>query len=443
MNAMDEQLLRVLRTDNPWLTGAPLGPWIGRHLPAEWVPRRLRLSPGERVTLVIGPRQAGKSTLLWKHLEESGSPALHLNCEEPSVRDWLRSPALFLADLAELEIDVPAFFFEEIQALDEAGLFLKGLADRHTGRALYATGSSSFHLEAATRESLAGRADRHLLLALSVAEVADTLGGGRGLRRPDLTAAIERLLVYGGYPRVYTSPSPSEELAGLVEAFIVRDASDRFRIRHVAALRKILQLAASQIGNLCKMDEWASLAGVSGDTVADYCQILEDTHILRLVRPFVGGKRAEITRAPKAYFLDNGVRNQIFGGFHPWHDRTDRGALLENLVFGELSKRFNPLLDSIRYWRSKSGAEVDFVVEHRGRRLAFEVKAGDPRGKVSRGARSFIEAYEPETLVIVHLAKDGREADESREQIGETRVRTVALEDLDAWLGDLMENSSA
>ena len=86
---------------------------------------------------------------------------------------------------------------------------------------------------------------------------------------------------------------------------------------------------------------------------------------------------------------------------------------------------------------------IDFVVEHRGRRLAFEVKAGDPRGKVSRGARSFIEAYEPETLVIIHLAKDGREADESREQIGETRVRTVALEDLDAWLGDLMENSSA
>ena len=212
--------------------------------------------------------------------------------------------------------------------------------------------------------------------------------------------AAERAL-FGGYPSVVLADRPAAELAQLVEAFVVRDASDRFRIRNVAAFRKVLELAASQIGNLTNFSEWAALAGVSNDTVAEHCRLLEETHVLRLVRPFVGGKRAEITAAPKIYFLDNGIRNQLFGGFGGLAERADRGALVENLVFSELAKLTNPLLHTLRYWRSKASAEVDFVLEHRGRILAFEVKAGDARGRVSRSARSFIDAYAPQRLVVV------------------------------------------
>ncbi len=124
-----------------------------------------------------------------------------------------------------------------------------------------------------------------------------------------------------------------------------------------------MELSASQIGSLCNYSEWANVAGISSDTVKEYAGMLEDSHILRFVRPFVGGKRAEITSTPKIYFLDNGIRNQLFGGFQNFASRTDRGALLENFIFSELYKSINPLLDSIKYWRSKSGAEVDFVVE--------------------------------------------------------------------------------
>jgi predicted AAA+ superfamily ATPase len=209
------------------------------------------------------------------------------------------------------------------------------------------------------------------------------------------------MMVYGGYPTVLTSSDPRRELASLVEAFVVRDASDRFRIHHTAALRKILELAASQIGNLVNLSEWAALSNVSNDTVADYCRLLEETHVLRLVRPFVGGKRAEITSARKVFLLDNGIRNQLFGGFQPAAGRSDRGALLEGLVFSELAKTVKPLLDGLYTWRSKSGAEVDFVVQHQGRLLACEVKAGDSRGILSRSARSFLEAYQPEQLLIV------------------------------------------
>jgi uncharacterized protein len=286
------------------------------------------------------------------------------------------------------------------------------------------TGSSSFDLEAATRESLAGRAERHLLLPLSLAEAGATLPVQRLAREEALSRLVERMLVFGGYPTVLTSTDPRQELATLVEAFVVRDASDRFRIRHTAALRRILELAASQIGNLVNLSEWAALSQVSNDTVADYCRLLEETHLIRLVRPFVGGKRAEITGARKVYFLDNGIRNQLFGGFQPAVERSDQGALLENLAFAELAKTINPLLDGLSFWRSKAGAEVDFVVEHQGRLLACEVKAGEARGSVSRSARSFIEAYQPEELLIVNRS------DWPETSAGGTRVRFLGVAEL-------------
>jgi len=421
---MDPQLRRLLLAENPWLRGEDLLGWIRRFLPPSYLPRRLRLVADHRVVLVVGPRQAGKTTLIWKTLEEAAEPVLYVNCEEPALRDWLSSPAAFLADVAEHADAARALFFEEVQRLPEAGLFLKGLVDRRTGLKIYATGSSSFDLEAATRESLAGRAQRHLLLPLSLAEAGAALSGGSLAREEGLSRLVERMMVYGGYPTVLTSSDPRRELASLVEAFVVRDASDRFRIRHTAALRKILELAASQIGNLANLSEWAALSNVSNDTVADYCRLLEETHVLRLVRPFVGGKRAEITSARKVFLLDNGIRNQLFGGFQPALERPDRGALLENLVFTELAKTVHPLLDGLYTWRSKSGAEVDFVVEHQGRLLACEVKAGDSRGTLSRSAHSFLEAYQPEQLLIVN--RNSRPAI----QEGTTLVRYLRVEEL-------------
>ena len=421
---MDPQTRHVILAENPWLRGEDFARWAGRFVPESYIARRLRIRADHRVVLVVGPRQAGKSTLIWKTLIEQREPTLYLNCEEPSVRQWLCSPVGFLADLAEWGGSVRGVFFEEIQRLPEAGLFLKGLVDRRSGLKLYATGSSSFDLEAATRESLAGRAQRHLLLPLSLEEAREALPANPLARAEGLARLVERIMIYGGYPSILTAPSPRPELASLAEAFVVRDASDRFRIQHLDALRRLLELGASQVGNLVNASEWAALAGISRDTVADYVRLLEETHVWRLVRPFVGGKRAEITSARKVFFIDNGIRNQLFGGFAPSDGRADRGALLENLVFTELVKSVNPLLDGLSTWRSKSGAEVDFVIEHQGRLLAVEVKGGESRGQISRSARSFVEAYEPEQLLITNRG------DWPEVRLGTTRVCFVRVEEV-------------
>ncbi|MBI4860831.1 MAG: ATP-binding protein [Candidatus Riflebacteria bacterium] len=423
----------MLLADNGWLRGQDPGQWRGRFLPPSYVPRRTRLEPDQRVVLVVGPRQSGKSTLIWRTLADRSIPALYLNCEEPSIRDWLRSPAGFLSEVEALASSARALFFEEIQRLPDAGLFLKGVVDRRSGLFLFATGSSSFDLEARVRESLAGRARRHLLLPFSLEELAPSGCGDNPLvREQGWGDLVRRSAIHGSYPGVVTAVDPDRELASLVESLILRDASDRFKIRNVGAFRKLMQLMASQVGNLVNNSEWASLCSVSNDTVADYAQILEDSHVIRLLRPYVGGKRAELTSAPKVYFVDNGIRNQLFGGFAPLETRPDRGPLLENLVFSELLKRMDPILDSLRYWRSKAGAEVDFVLDHRGSTAAIEVKASARRGTLSRSARSFIEAYEPSVFLVV--------CSDPEEQVlvGRSRVRHVPIGGLTAELDSFL-----
>ncbi len=300
-------------------------------------------------------------------------------------------------------------------------MFLKGLADLKVHKPIVATGSSSFHLRAKTRESLAGRAERHLILPFAFEEVqVRSEHHAPAIQEVKNRHVWQELLLWGGYPEVYLSREKQAVLNRLVEAFILRDASDLYHIKNPRAFRRLLGLAASQIGDLVNFSNLAEILGISVNTVASYLSILEENHIIQLVRPYVGGKRAEITSRPKIYFTDNGLRNALFGGFTPLEHRSDMGKLMENLVLTELCKYTNPLLDGVYFWRSSSQAEVDFVVLREGRLMAVEVKASRmKKPKVSRSLRSFIEAYRPHRVLVVNT---GLEDDL---MIGETPVHFI------------------
>lgn len=373
------------------------------QVPENYIPRKESLSfEKDRALLVIGPRQAGKSTLIWHLLARESFPSVYLNCEEPSVRELCRSPSLFLDEMERVAPGAQGLFFDEIQHLEEAALFLKGLVDLKPGVFVVATGSSSFHLRARTRESLAGRARRCLLLPFCLAEVCSRRGA------PTVTAMErhrmwETLLVRGGYPEAFLSPEPREVLGPLVEAFVLRDASDLYHIRNPQAFRRLLGLVASQTGDLVNFSHWAEVLGISVSTVSQYLAILEESHVIRLLPPYVGGKRAELTSRPKVYFLDNGLRNYLFGGLAPLGERQDAGKVVENAVFTELSKAIDPFHDALYYWRSVSNAEVDFVLLREDRLTVYEVKATAlKRPKVPRALRSFIQAYGPAEAFVVN-----------------------------------------
>ena len=396
---------------NPWVINPErAGELIDSFLPGDYVHRDIEQThtQANRAMLVVGPRQSGKSTLVWHLLQRFAPDILFLNMEDPLLRMGCASIVDFVELLRERYSFIKAIFIDEIQHMEEAGLFVKGLVDAKLNIPIWVTGSSSFHLRSRTRESLAGRATRRRLMPFSMKEMMSHANPANPVSAGHICEKIvARQLVFGSYPAVYLAGDPDEKqtlLNDLVDAFILRDASDLFRIKRVDAFRKLLTLLAGQIGNLVNFSELASICNVDVGTINAYCEILEESHIVKKTLPFAGGKRREIIKAPKVFFIDNGIRNQLLNNFSTELDlRTDKGQLLENWVFTEIHKSL-PFQSSLKFWHSKAGAEVDFVIEHAGKTYALEVKFASLKGaKIPRSTWSFIEAYMPEKLAILNM----------------------------------------
>lgn len=432
--ALAAELIKLLQRTNPWLFNPKLWneTWTAR-MPDPFLlrsmPSTIDQTPINKVCLVVGPRQAGKSTLLWHRVQAIGPDLLMVNCEEPLFQAWCGSPATFWAEVQENLPRPASLLFEEVQHLDQAGLFLKGLADLKPGLPIYATGSSSFHLMARTRESLAGRAVRARLLPFSLAEVCtDLQEQAPAVAAAEKRSRLERMLIYGGYPEPWLADDPGMVLAGLVEGVVIRDASDLFRIDRPDAFRRLLKLMAGQVGNLVNLSEWAAICGVSVKTVQRYAGILEEAHIVSLVQPWNSGKRTELTGTPKVFFVDNGIRNAVLSHFSAWPSREDRGALLENWVLTEILKSLRPVTDGIGFWRTKAGAEVDFVVERGNTRIGVEVKASSTRPVLPRAARSFIQAARPSRFIMLYMG------DACEQEIEGCQVVWTTPTEFDRWL---------
>ncbi len=410
---VDSALEHRIAQLNPWLVHPDkASDLIRARIPVGYVPRKAESTPprAERALLVVGPRQAGKTTLAWKLLQSYGPDILFLNMEDPLLREQLASPWDLIDFIRRDWPGVGAVFIDEIQHMSEAGLFVKGLVDAKMGIPVLVTGSSAFDLRAKTRESLAGRATRRFLGPFGLSELLAPDQGPPVARHLAARAVLDNQLIFGSYPAVFTAESTKEKtavLSDLVEALILRDASDLFRIQRVDAFRRLLALLAVQTGNLLNHSELAAICSVDVGTVASYLEIMEESHIIRKLPPFAEGKRREITATPKVFFIDNGIRNQLLLNFQADLElRADKGALFENWVFSEIRKAL-PFQDSLRFWRSKSQAEVDFVIMHGAEILAVEAKySSSPQ--LSRSAMSFIEAYRPSRFVVVNRDHEAR-----------------------------------
>ncbi|MBW1806903.1 MAG: ATP-binding protein [Deltaproteobacteria bacterium] len=433
---MDRQTSDLLQKDNPWIGKRDaLLPWLQDHIPSNHLKRhqlaeaQKRWGEQNKAHLLIGPRQAGKSTAIWQWLCTREKEVLFIDCEQTLIQDWCSSAPLFISDIKENFPTAPILFFEEVQHLKEASLFFKGIVDRKPGTPILVSGSSSYSLQSQTRESLAGRATRARLLPFSYGEIACELESTAPLARTQKQEELfTRHLLYGGYPDVWLSEQPQIILTDLLESFLIRDASDLHRIKRPDAFRTLLSLSAQQAGSLVNVSEWAQILGLSRDSVYAYLEILQSMHIIELIRPFAGGKRSELIRSPKVFWLDNGLRNRLLADFRPPELRQDMGSLLENWVFGEVVKHL-PSLAQIFFWRSTSGAEVDFVVRYGEKLIAIEVKSSrSPKKQITRSMHSFIDAYEPESFGLVHPGLH------DREMIANTNIQWIPPREIGPWV---------
>lgn len=431
-----------LKQFNPWLIQPDKAEeFIDRFLPDLYITREVEKTPLQRnrALLIVGPRQAGKSTLVWRLLHRYIPDILFLNMEDPLLKLECQPAADFIDLLRQHYSFIKAIFIDEIQHLEEAGLFVKGLIDARLNLPIFITGSSAFHLMSKTRESLAGRATRQRLLPFSMSELMGHAHPANPVAaRHTGDQIVAHQLIYGSYPAVYLAKNPDEKnmlLNDLVEALILKDVSDLFRIKRVDAFRKLLTLLAGQIGQMMNFSELASICQVDVGTIRSYVEILEESHVVKIVPPFAGGKRREIIGAPKVFFLDNGIRNQLLNNFSPALDlRTDRGQLLENWVFTEIYKSA-PLPAVIKFWRSKAGAEVDFIIEHAGKSYGLEVKYTLlKQSKLSRSVRSFLDVYQPEKFALLNSSL------EQKVNVADREVNFITPCGLSRWLYGIFRN---
>jgi predicted AAA+ superfamily ATPase len=304
--------------------------------------------------------------------------------------DLLSSPRA-LMDFCNLSVTSPIdqpltyLLLDEVQRLKEPGLFLKTLYDLELPLRVTVTGSSSLDLRTRVRQSLVGRSTSLHLWPLTPPELP--------MERPYLN--------WGGFPEVVLAPDDlrrREYLADMWAAYVDRELGGFLHLQKTDRFRDFAVLLADQVGQMVNLNEMASTLTLSRDTLVRYLSYLEDTFLIRVLRPFIGNRRGELTKMPKVFFTDLGLLNLLSGATGGDSSRQT-GPRLENAV--EIILRSLP--GDLYFWRTDRGAEVDFIRRSGNQLLPVEVKAGAiKQARVSRGYRNFIKTYEPPVGWIIN-----------------------------------------
>lgn len=366
----------------------------------------------EEILIFIGPRQAGKTFILKQiksELEKRGSSCFFLDLEDPEYLGILNQSPKNLFKIFTADSERKNFIFiDEIQYLDNPSNFLKYIFDEHRDNVkLIVSGSSAFYLDRKFKDSLAGRKKIFNIFTLSFREFLrfkkeDFLAmadfGKIGLEEKNRISLYYReFMVFGGYPRVALSPleEKKEILKEIAYSYIKKDIYEA-SIRQEEMFYKLFKILASQIGNLVNASELANTLNISKTAIDNYLYVMQKSFHLALIRPFYQNVRKEITKMPKIYFFDMGLRNFFLNDFSQFETRNDKGQLLENAVFRQLLEEYDA--DEIKFWRTVDQKEIDFVAGD----LAFEVKADSDKAKEKK-YKLFLENYPDKKLSFVSI----------------------------------------
>ena len=368
----------------------------------------LRYFDSKEIIAIVGPRQAGKTTLV-RHILSSKKKCMMLTFDDKDILD------LFEHNTKEF---ITAYvkgndylFIDEFQYARQGGKQLKFIYDTEHIK-IFISGSSSPELTVQASKYLVGRILTFTLYPFDFEEflTARDTSALRLYRKHTLilgknklshiSTTVQRILaplyeehlLFGGYPRVVTEQNREAKktlLKNIASTFFIREVSDYLGLiddHHINALIKALAL---QIGNLIEYNELSRISETSYQTLKKYCTLLEKTYIAIYTKPFFKNKRTEIVKNPKVYFMDIGLRNVILDDFQVPDKRVDYGALLENGLAMQLLKQGRTL----RYWQDKQQHEIDFVVELSQQQVAIEVKSREKSDTKTRSFHTFSTTY--------------------------------------------------
>lgn len=379
----------------------------------------------KQISLIVGPRQAGKTTLmllLKEELGKRGEKTLFLSLDNEDDRQFFTSQNSLVQKI-RLDLGEQGYvFIDEIQRKEDAGLFLKGIYDRDLPYKLIVSGSGSLELKERISESLVGRKQVFALNPLSFEELVnfrtaykyeDRLAEFLALDKIQAGELLTEYLTFGGYPRVVLAQTLAvklKEIEEIYQSYLEKDISSLLGIRKERAFTNLVQVLATQAGKLINTSELSATLGLSVKTIDNYLWYLEKTFIVTRVSPYFRNLRKEITHRPVFYFVDLGMRNYATKEFGQLSLGERAGFIFQNFVFYLLSEVTRGSMASVNFWRSQDGAEVDFVVDLGREIIPVEVKYQDlKKPEVTRSLRSFLGKYRPQKAVVVNLGLETQE----------------------------------
>lgn len=343
--------------------------------------------PTGQSAFLWGPRKVGKSTLLTERFPQSARFDL---LDTRRLIQYLREPWVFTEQvmaLPEEQRRLPIIVDEVQKApaiLDEVHRLIET-----EGLGFVLCGSSARKLKRGGANLLGGRAWRFELHPLSWRELPEF----------DLLRALDRGLV----PSHYDSSAHRRALGGYVTDYLKEEVFDEGLTRNAAAFSRFFDALNFSHGEVLNFSSLARDCGVDSKTVRAYFQILEDTLLGLMVEPFARRRsRAIITGAPKFYLFDVGVAGHVCGRRVEGTRGENFGRALEHFILMELLafRSYSETDFPIRYWRTKSGLEVDFVAGARGQ-VAIEVKGARVRGEDFKGMLAYTEEHRPDASFLV------------------------------------------
>lgn len=372
----------------------------------------------KEITLIVGPRQAGKTTLMNKLrelLDKNGEKTLFLNLDFENDKKYFLSHDAFIDKLnLEFGKNKGYVFIDEIQRKENAGLFLKGIYDRNLPYKLIASGSGSLELKEKIHESLAGRKAIFEVWPVSFVEFVnfktgyayeDKVGDFFRIEKETTEKFLKEYMNFGGYPRVVLEDAFSDKsrvIDEIYRSYLERDAVYLLKVEKIEAFSLLVKLLASQTGKILNYSEISNTLGISSQTVKNYLWYLEKTFITRKVSPYFKNVRKEITKSPIIYFYDPGFRNYALGFFGMLEVPDSLGFSFQNLTFNILSTHCLFSNAKINFWRTIDKAEVDFIYSQGDKIIPIEVKYADfKKPVIEKSLRSFIDRYNPKTALVV------------------------------------------
>jgi predicted AAA+ superfamily ATPase len=361
------------------------------------------------IIAIFGARQIGKTTLL-KHLYKQVNNPIFLTFEDIELK------VLFEEDIKSfIALYIEPYehiFIDEFQYAKMGGKHLKYIYDT-TDKKIFISGSSAMELSINAIRYLAGRIFVFNLYSFSFGEFLHVKDENlhklytkadkniSSVISKKIYTYLEEYLTYGGYPRVILSKTDEEKrevLKNLLSIYLLRDIKEIARIVDETKMYRLLKALSLQIGNVIVYNELSTLIGVNALQLKEYLSVFEKAFLTKGITPFFTNKRLEIVKNPEIFFLDMGLRNVIIKNFSALENRGDKGAMLENFVFRELVER------DIKYYRTKNGAEVDFIIDDE---IPVEIKSNLTSIKISKSYHYFIENYKPTKGFVLNFNQVG------------------------------------